>query len=55
MKKYKYKYRVIVSNNNNEIMVCHLFENLENAIICFQEFHTRYSEYDNIYIKANKI
>ncbi len=55
MKKYKYNYRVIVTNFDNKIMVCHMFENLENAIICFQEFHTRYSEYDKIIIKANKI
>ena len=39
----KYIYQVIIKNDDNEIMVCHLFENMENAMICFKEFHTRYS------------
>jgi len=50
----KYNYRVIVKNLDNKIMVCHLFENLKNAIVCFEEFHIRYSHYYKIIIEATQ-
>lgn len=52
----KYIYQVIIMNTENKIMVCHLFENMDNAIICFKEFHVRYSNYaEKIIIKSTKI
>jgi hypothetical protein len=51
----KRKYKVIVINTKNKIEVCHLFENIENAIICFREFQTRYSHYGKITIQAIQI
>jgi hypothetical protein len=50
----KYSYQVIVKNLENKIIVSHLFENMDNAIICFKEFHTRYSHYYKIIIKATQ-
>jgi hypothetical protein len=46
------KYKVIVKNSENKIEVCHLFENIDNAIICFLEFQKRYSFYNKISIEA---
>jgi len=52
----KYIYQVIIKNDDNEIMVCHLFEDMENAMICFKEFHARYSNYaKKIVLKSTKI
>lgn len=51
----KRKYRVIVKNSSNKIEVCHLFENIENAIIAFKEFQSRYSHYHKITIEAIQI
>jgi hypothetical protein len=48
----KRKYKVIVINTKNKIEVCHLFENIENAISCFRAFQTRYSHYSKITIQA---
>lgn len=50
----KYSYRVIVKNLLGKIMVCHLFENLKNAIVCFEEFHIRYGHYYKIIIEATQ-
>jgi hypothetical protein len=49
------KYKVIVRNSANEIEVCHLFESLENAMSCFQQFIQRYSYYHKITIEATLI
>jgi|688.fasta_scaffold591584_2 hypothetical protein len=52
----KFIYQVIIKNHDNEILVCHLFEDIENAIICFKEFHTRYGNYaKKIILKSTKI
>ena len=46
------KYKVIVKNSANKIEAMHTFDLYENAIICFQEFHKRYSHYYKIIIEA---
>jgi hypothetical protein len=48
----KRKYKVIVRNSSNKIEAMHTFESFENAIICFGEFHKRYSHYYKIIIEA---
>lgn len=48
----KRKYKVIVANRSNEVEAMHTFELFENAIVCFEEFHKRYSQYHKIIIEA---
>jgi hypothetical protein len=52
MKLMKRKFKVIVKNSNNEIEVMHAFDNIDNAIICFNEFQTRYSYFHKISIES---
>jgi hypothetical protein len=52
MKLMKSKFKVIVKNSSNEIEVMHAFDNIENAIICFNEFQTRYSYFHKISIES---
>lgn len=52
MKLIKRKFKVIVKNSANEIEVMHAFDNIENAITCFNEFQTRYSYFHKISIEA---
>lgn len=48
----KRKYKVIVKTSDNKIEICHLFENIDNAIRCFLDFEKRYSFYNKITIEA---
>ena len=47
-------YRVIVKNTHKKIVVCHLFESHENAMVCYTEFLHRYSHYYRIIIEATQ-
>lgn len=53
-KQYGRTYRVIVKNINKKIVVCHLFECQENALVCYAEFLQRYSHYYRIIIEATQ-
>jgi hypothetical protein len=49
------KYKVIVKNSANEIEAMHTFDLYENALICFKEFHSRYSFYYKITIESIRL
>lgn len=55
METQKRIYKVIVKNSSNKIEEMHTFTLMENAIICFQEFHKRFSHYHKILIEAIQI
>jgi len=48
----KRKYKVIVRNSSNKIEAMHTFESFEKTMLCFWEFHIKYSHYYKIIIEA---
>jgi hypothetical protein len=53
--KNKRIYKVIVKNSQNKIEEMHTFTMLDNALICFSEFHYRFAHYYKISIESIQI